>query len=54
MRNRIATWIADHLPRKVVYFATIRAWAHATTEEYSSTTATEVTAVEVLDRWEEP
>ena len=54
MRNRIANWIAHHLPRKVVYFATIRAWANATIEEYSSITATEVTAVEVLDRWEQP
>ena len=50
--ERITGWIAWHLPRSVVYHALIRAWAHATTGQWSDTEAPAVTADEVIRRWE--
>jgi len=51
-RDWLFRGIADRLPRRVVYFALIRAWAYATTGDYSETVATEVTAETVVRRWE--
>lgn len=45
-------WIADRLPRKLVYFAVIRAWAVATTGEFSNTNALRITVDTTLRRWE--
>jgi hypothetical protein len=50
--EKIACEIAFHLPKKVVYFATIRSCAYGTTGEYGDTIVPEVTAMEVLHRWE--
>ena len=49
---RISRWIAYHLPKWVVYFATIRLIAHATTGKYSNTIVPELGAMEALERWE--
>jgi hypothetical protein len=51
LAERIAGQVAWWLPRKVVYFAVIRAWAHATDGQYGSTVVPEVTADVVLRRW---
>jgi hypothetical protein len=51
-KDRVAGQLAWWLPRRVVYFALIRGWAYATTGRYGSTIAPEVTADEVLRRWE--
>ncbi len=45
-------WIANHLPRRVIYFCVIRAWAYATTGKYSSTIAPDITVAEILKRWD--
>lgn len=52
MKNRVYRWIAYRLPRKVVYWAVIRAGAHATTGKYNTTEVTAITTMEVLQRWE--
>lgn len=49
--NKTADAIAKRLPRRVVYFALIRAWAFATTGRYGTTIATHITADEVVRRW---
>ena len=49
-QQRLARWIADHLPRRVVYFAVVRAWAEATTGQWSDTEATGITASTMLSR----
>lgn len=54
LSDRVPQWIANHLPRKVVYFAGIRMWAAATTGEYGNTNAVDVTADEVIRRWDLP
>ena len=52
LKHQLAWWIAWKLPKRVVYLALIRAWAHATTNGYGSTDATLVTMNEVVKRWE--
>lgn len=48
MRMQLVWW----MPRSWVYWAVIRATCHATTGPYGNTDVPEVTAVEVLKRWE--
>lgn len=43
--------LAFWLPKKLVYWCVIRAWAYATQGPYSSTVATSISASEVLNRW---
>ena len=49
---KIASWLAYQLPKSVIYFAVIRAWAYATTGEWSKESPLEVTAETVLRRWD--
>ena len=52
MKDRIAEWISWKLPKRVVYFAVIRAAAHATTHgAYGATDTNKITALQVLKRW---
>ncbi len=50
--DKFYTWIASKLPKKLVYFCTIRVWAHATTTPYDRTDPTQVRLMTVLKRWE--
>jgi len=52
-RKAEAFWrfLANCLPRKLVYFAAIRLVAHATTGEYSATVVPELRAMDALSRW---
>jgi len=52
MMDRISRWLAYHLPRRVVYWASIRLMAHATTDEWSGQVAPELYAMDALKRWE--
>ena len=52
-RYPFAMHLADMLPRYIVYYAVIRAWAEATTGQWSHEDATGVTASDVVKRWEE-
>ena len=48
----LAMRLAWRLPRRLVYWATIRLLAHATTGEYSSQIVPELRAIDALQRWE--
>jgi hypothetical protein len=51
-KEQLIVWIVWHLlPKTIVYWATIRAGAYATTGQYSSTTVPEIKFVEVLERY---
>jgi len=43
--------LAALLPRKLVYYASIRLMAHATTGKYSSQIVPDLTAMDALQRW---
>jgi hypothetical protein len=53
MKNRTAQWIAGKLPPRLVYFAFIRLWAHATsTDEGQNMTPDEMNWTKALELWE--
>ena len=52
MKEKTARWVADRLPRLIVYFALIRAWVNATTGQWSDQDIGKVTADEMCERWE--
>ena len=45
-------WLAWRLPRRLVYMAVIRAWAHATQGPWSGDIVTEVRVGTALNRWD--
>jgi hypothetical protein len=51
MKEKFQMWLAWRLPRWLVYFATVRAIAHATGGQYSNTVVPDLRAIEVLNRW---
>ena len=51
-KERVAYWTAWHIPRWLVYFATIRLVAHATTGQFSSTAVPELGAMDAIKRWD--
>jgi hypothetical protein len=53
-KEKIAIYIAWSLPRRVVLWTVIRAFAHATTGKWGNTHPDEVGYKEVYDRWLEP
>ena len=53
MIEKIAWWIAFKLPRKIVYFATIRLLANATQGKYSKQVVPELNAFVALGRWDD-
>ena len=50
--NKVWTWIAWRLPKKLVYWATIRLISHATVGEYSNQVVPDLNAIDALNRWE--
>jgi len=44
-------WLATKLPRKLVYYCTLNAAAHATTGKYSGTIVPELTAMDCIKRF---
>ena len=50
--DRLWQWIADKLPRQLVYFCGIRIIAHGTTGKYSNQVVPELTAMDAIKRWE--
>jgi hypothetical protein len=51
MKEKTAIWIAWLLPRRVAYWAAIRAGAHATQCEFSAQIVPELTMLDALHRW---
>lgn len=52
MKNSIATWVANHLPNRVMYWAIIRAFAWTTTHECSHKTPDETGFNDIIKSWE--
>ena len=52
MLDFVYNFMADILPKKVVYYATIRLMAHGTGTKYSNTNVSTVRAMTLLKRWE--
>lgn len=44
-------WVANHLPRKIVYWAAIRVWQEAVTDEWGFTDAHQIKMHEGIKRW---
>jgi hypothetical protein len=53
MRDAICRWVADRLPRRVVYFCGVRLWVHATKGKYNRENVGNTAVVDALERWEE-
>ncbi len=51
MKRSLSDRIAWILPAKLIYFATIRLIAHATTGKYSKTVVPKLGAMDALRRW---
>lgn len=51
LSERVLMWIAWHLPRKVVYWCSIRLMANETQGPYSSQIVPELKAMDALERW---
>ncbi len=49
----LSKWVADRLPKKVVYFVGIRLWVNATSGQYSEHDANEMTVDDALTRWKD-
>ena len=53
MSNKFYQKMTKLMPKKLVYFCTIRLIAYATTGKYSDTIVPTLTAMDALNRWEE-
>ena len=51
-RINVRLWIANRMPRWLVYFCSIRMIAHATQGKWSTTNVPKLSAVDALGRWE--
>ena len=50
--EKMQMWVAWHLPKWLVMWATVRLAAHATTGKYGTTVVPELTVIEALRRWD--
>jgi hypothetical protein len=53
LQNDFWEWLSYLLPRKLVYYATIRLWAYATTGKYSTVEAPSATVIDCIKRWKD-
>lgn len=44
-------WLANRVPRKLVYWCFFRVVAHATTGKYETQNVPELTVMDAIDRW---
>jgi hypothetical protein len=51
MRDKISLWIAQHLPRRLVYWCAVRVGSHGASNP-PSTVVPEMTMMDALQRWE--
>jgi hypothetical protein len=51
MKEKIAIWIAWHLPKYIVMWCTVRLGANATQNEYSNQVVPELLFMDALKRW---
>ncbi len=51
--TRFWQWLANRLPNKLVYFASIKLGAYATMGKYGNTVVPELTFMDAIKRWED-
>jgi hypothetical protein len=51
-RETLWIWIAWKLPRRLVYWCTMRLGANATQGKYNTTNPSELTFMDAIKRWE--
>ena len=54
MKNREVDfwyWVADHLPKRLVYFCFMHVMAYATTGKYGSTIVPDLTGMDAIKRY---
>jgi hypothetical protein len=44
-------WLVDKLPKRLVYFCSMRVMAHSTTGKYGNTIVPELTGMEAISRY---
>ena len=49
--EKLWQWLSLRMPKKLVYFCTLRLGVHATIGKYGKTIVPELTVMEALDRW---
>ena len=52
LKEDFYNWLAWKLPKKLVYYATVRLIAYGTGSNYNKTNVSTVRAITVLKRWE--
>ena len=50
--EKLWLWFIWKLPRKLIYWSSIRLMANATTGEYSSQEVSKINIIDALSRWE--
>jgi hypothetical protein len=50
-KEKLAIWFVGKLPKWLIYRASLRCIAHATTGKFSGQVVPDLTAMEVLQRW---
>jgi len=53
MSERLWIWLAYRLPKRIVYWASIRLICNATVGQYSNQIVPDLTAVDALRRWDD-
>lgn len=53
-KQSFSEWVAWKLPHNIVMWAYVRVVAHGTTGRWSNTLVPDVTAMEILKRWDDP
>ena len=51
MFERIANWVAWHLPRRIVYHCAVRLMVHGTVGKWKEQVVPELNAMDALERW---
>lgn len=51
MREKLAVWLAWHMPRPLVYWCAIRLMSWATVDKYGDTDPNELKVMTALERW---
>lgn len=51
MKDKFYMWLAQRLPKRLVYFCAVRVGAHATTRQFSAQIVPDLNFLEALKRW---
>jgi len=52
MKDTLTHWLARHLPRRLVYWTVVHAFARASCTTYSTECCTGLKGIDILKHWE--